>query len=102
MAELIISDEEREAKTYLEWSDETLGKLVKKLAHNILKDKDGHDSAMFTSALTYVVCDIARQGHSGVEVTLKGVTDGDKECGIWQINIDRLDVENMPPKDQLN
>ena len=32
MAELILNQEEKDTSTYLEWSDEALGKAVKKLA----------------------------------------------------------------------
>lgn len=95
MAELITTEEERECKSYLEWSDEALGKLVKKLAVNVYGNSQKDHSAAFTAALGYIACDIARTGVPVTEILIKGVTERDKAFGDWKITIERINTSDQ-------
>lgn len=93
MAKLILSEKEKKSANYLEWSDEALGKAVKKLALDI-RDRRGEDSLAQTACATLLACAAAVRGEQTTVMTLEGVTDGEIENGNWQIVISRLATES--------
>lgn len=55
MAQLILTDEEKASPAYLDWPDETLGKLVKATALTIAEDKNGHQAVFTTTAALLLI-----------------------------------------------
>lgn len=88
LAELILTEDEKEAATYLEWDDASLGKAVKKLAKGI-GDHKGSDSMAQTACATFLACLVSKRDAIGAEIDLDGVTDDGKDMGDWQVIIKR-------------
>ena len=61
MAELFLTDAERSAASYLNWSDEALGKMVK-LTAALLDDEYGAESAKLRGSLLMAVSVLSRSG----------------------------------------
>ena len=89
MAKLILTETEKKAANYLEWSDDALGKAVKKLALGIADHKGG-DAAAYTACATMLACMAADKNASTATMELLGVTDGEKNVGDWKIVISRI------------
>ncbi len=91
MAELVLTEEEKKMKTYLEWSNETLGKLVKTIGL-LIKDDYGKDSAWMTMA-AHLLVDLSRKTNStDTTIKVEGCTNEGLAIGDWEINIKRLDT----------
>lgn len=88
MAELILTEEEKKAKTYLEWDDEALGRMVKKAA-KLISDYRGEDSITMVSAATLLVSSAHKVNSSDSTWTLEGVTVPE-DIGDWEITVRRL------------
>ncbi len=84
MAELILTENEKKASTYLEWSDEAIGKTVKCLA---LKIQDMHgDRAAMLSAAAFLLASIAEEMNSdNLEYDLESMT-----VGKWKVAVRRI------------
>jgi len=100
MAELILTEGEKKAASYLEWSDEALGKAVKKLAVN-MRDKMGDESAYSISCATFLCCQVAEKGHSKGVFALEGVSDNEAQHGNWTITIEKS-INNLSKKENVN
>lgn len=88
MAELVLSKEEKESASYLEWSDEALGRLVKTLALKI-SDNRGVGAAAYTSCAVMLACMVAEQNKDSLVMQLGGVEDEGRNVGDWEIIIRR-------------
>jgi len=89
MAELILTQKEKDDKSYLDWSDDTLGKLVRKIGL-LLKDDYGKDSAWMTMA-AHLLIDLSRRTNStNTTITVNGCTNDGEKIGDWKIHIKRL------------
>ena len=94
MAELILTEKEKADKTYLEWSDEALGKLVK-MVGLLVKDEYGKESAWMTMA-AHLLVDLSRKTNStDTTVTVNGCSKDGEPIGDWAINIKRLDDNRL-------
>lgn len=89
MAELILTQEEKDAATYLEWSDEALGKAVKKLALGINDHMGDHATATMACA-TNLACAAYDANAETLEVKLVGVTECDEARGNWKVTVECL------------
>lgn len=89
MAELILTDEEKAAATYLEWSDEAIGKCVKRLAKGI-QDKHGEHAIYVKACASMLACEMFDAGKDKFELLADGVTEGTTEKGSWKITIERV------------
>lgn len=91
MAKLVLTDQEKEDASYLDWGDEALGKLVKMISV-LINDESGKDSAWMTMA-AHLLVDLSRKTNStDTTVTVKGCTKEGEYIGDWAINIKRLDT----------
>lgn len=94
MAELICTEEEKMAATYLEWDDAALGMAVKHLALTINDEFGGEAMRRAATAL----CCLTAQGSENCaagSIELNGITDinedGEKvDLGDWLITIQRV------------
>lgn len=89
MAKLILTDEEKAAPTYIEWSDEAIGRAVKALAAKV-GDKHGQESMYSIMCATMLACQSSRINSTKTVIEQQGVTEADKELGDWRITIERV------------
>ena len=90
MATLKITDEERQAATYLEWSDEAIGKACKQVAE-ILRDGSGEMAMKSTGAAVFLIAVAYDVGAGISEFTIQGAHQGVKQFGDWKITVERID-----------
>lgn len=88
MAELILTEQEQQSETYLQWDNEALGMAVKKLALGIL-DHKGDRALAYTACATMLACMAADKNAETTIVELSGVVDGGKQHGDWTLTICR-------------
>lgn len=84
MAELTITPEEAAAATYVEWSDEALGRAVKKIAL-FIQDRYGEDSINLMAVGALMVADVRKHGAKQLTLTLTGVEEDGRQLGDWTI-----------------
>jgi len=91
MAELVLTEQEKKDASYLNWSDESLGKLVKMIGA-LINDDYGKESAWITMA-AHLLIDFSKKTNStDTTVTVNGCTNDGEEIGDWKINIKRMDT----------
>lgn len=88
MAELILTEHEKQTLTYLEWDDAALGKAVKVIA-TIFEDNDGRTSLKATGAAIFLICEAIRNNSMEMNVDLEGAVSGDEQLGDWNIKLTR-------------
>lgn len=90
MPELILTDEEKKAASYLEWDDEALGKLVKYTAA-LMKDEHGQSPA-FSATCAHMIVNMAREANATeCTLTLTGATVKGEPIGDWEVIARRVD-----------
>ncbi len=88
MAELILTDAEKRASSYLGWDDADLGRAVKKVAL-LMGEMRGNDSLTCTAGAVLLACEAAR--HGGVlTLHLDSIADGYGRVADWQLVVSRL------------
>lgn len=93
MAKLILTAKERQAASYLEWSDAALGRAVKCLALGIEHNKSGEKALIQTACATMLAC-MAAQCHSvRTVIRLNGVTEGQTDYGDWTIVVQNGQID---------
>lgn len=89
MADLILTEEEKKSKSYLEWDDAALGKAVKKLALAI-DDVRGKDAIAHNAGMMLLILK-AHDANSEITVlTVDGLTCGGESLGDWEVTIKRI------------
>jgi len=88
MAELILTEQEKKDSSFLDWSDESLGKAVKKLAL-LIKDEKGKDASYGVACATFLACQASDMNADTAEFSLEGVTDSGEERGDWIITVQK-------------
>lgn len=89
MAELIITEEEKHSKIFLDWDDSSLGKATKKIAC-ILGDKDGKHGINYTAACVFLISESIKANSYNTVINLEGCFDGEEQLGDWKITLGRL------------
>jgi hypothetical protein len=92
MAELILTEAEKQTATYLDWDDAALGKAVKKLAL-LMGEIRGNEALACTSGAVLLACQAAKQPDGVLTIQLDGITDGYDRVGDWQLVVSRLTGE---------
>ena len=88
MAELILTEAEKAADSYLAWDDAALGKLVRQLSQ-MCGDEYGATGAHTTMA-AHLLVDLARRSNAdSATIDLNGASAGGEPIGDWQIRITR-------------
>lgn len=90
MADLVMTDEERFSKPFLQWDSESLGNAVKKAAL-IFEDENGDDTVTLTAGAVLIIDKITSDGRTEGTITLEGASIGEKCLGDWKITLERLD-----------
>lgn len=105
MAQLILTEEEKAAISWLDMDDDALGKLCRKACliipqHEDLDNPDDRKQVWASSA-GMLLCGVTDDANATTAVfTFEGLTHGDKQRGNWRVTVERLDSENvraMPP-----
>ncbi len=89
MAELILTDEEKAAATWLELPDEAVGKLTKKVALDIAKIGDEQGRVLTMSAALILIGHTADMNATKGVIAINGFTNGAEKLGDWEITINR-------------
>jgi len=89
MADLELTEEEKKAPSYLDWSDETLAKAVRALATNI--ENAMGDVSLGAVAAANVLINLAHKTN-GAKITLEqeGCTFKDEQLGDWIVTVRRV------------
>lgn len=92
MAELILSEEEREASYLMDWDDETIAKVVRYLEKNFWTSKEG-DTSSFSNTTAGLILISTMLALKATEldlelkkVTIKGEPQGDFQIKIRQVH----------------
>lgn len=89
MAELILTQEEKDALSYLDWDDASLGRAVKKLAVNTQIESDR--KVVMVSSLAMALCGLMVETNAGTATyEFKGLAQGDKTLGDFIFTVQRV------------
>jgi hypothetical protein len=87
---VILTEKEKEAATWFELDDETVGKLVKSTALHIKGLDDEQGKVGFWSA-ALILCSAAAEANADTfKQTMDGLTIKGKDFGTWEITIKRI------------
>lgn len=89
MAKLILTDEEKKAPSYLDWDNESLGKLVKCTAAK-LQDRYGQEATFITTGAHLILGSAIKTNSEILTQTIDGFTISGEDAGDWEIKITRL------------
>lgn len=100
MAELQLTEEEKEGRSYLNWDDESLGKFVKKKAIE-LEDYYGENVSEREAAVISLLSGITGSGSDMTMMEIEGVTVDGENLGNWRITFEKVDPDlpGGPPQD---
>lgn len=91
MAELVLTEAEKAAKTWLELDDATVGKLVKSTTLKICDHSDEFGRIAFISAAILLCGGAAQANATNLVQEIKGLTLKGVDFGDWTITIRRVD-----------
>lgn len=91
MAKLIL-DKDSTKSSFLEQSDEDLGKLVRKVATNNVEEIDTFSPSTLVMVLT---CIIKATGSTKCEIKLSNTLDSSGNNGEWNLTIEKVDPDNV-------
>lgn len=91
MAKLIL-DKDSTKSSFLEQSDEDLGKLVRKVATNSIEEIDTFSPSTLVMILT---CIIKEAGSAKCEINLSNTLDSSDNIGEWNLTIEKVDPDNV-------
>ncbi len=89
MAELILTQEEKDALSYLDWDDASLGRLVKELGTNtqIADDK----TMVITTTLAMALCSYIVTVNAGTaRYEFTGLSHKDEPLGDFVLTVERV------------
>lgn len=89
MAQLIITDEERAAASYLDWDDASIGRGVKKIALK-LKDVKGEHSISWSAGAVALIARAVDSNGQQSTMTIEGLVDDGRPLGDWEVTVRRL------------
>lgn len=89
MAELILTEAERAAATWLEFDDAALGRVVKHAAVTFMEAADELKRIRHMAAAMILVGAADQANAERLTETLQGLTRKGVDCGDWRITIER-------------
>jgi hypothetical protein len=90
MAELILTDEEQQLDTYLDLSDDALGKLTRATAID-LSDANGWRSIGMTAAGRILIVLAHEMNAARIAFSMEGVTIKGEDLGNWTVEIKKVE-----------
>lgn len=91
MAKLIL-DKDLTETSFLEQSDEDLGKLVRKVATNDVEDGTTFSPSTLVMILT---CITEAFGSAKCEIKISDTSDSSDSTGEWNLTIEKVDSDNV-------
>jgi len=91
MAELILTDEEKAAATWLELDNATIGKLVKKTALGLQAHSGEQGQVWWFSAAMLLIGMASDSNADRFTQEIRGFTREGVPCGDWRVSVDRID-----------
>jgi len=92
MAELVLTEEEKEGRSYLDWDNESLGKYVKKKAID-LEDYYGEKVSEQEAAVVTLLSRIVESDSDMAMMEVEGVTINGDDIGHWRITVEKVDPD---------
>jgi len=89
MAELTLTDEERESASYLDWDDESLGKLLRRGLAMCRSVQEERNAVLGHSAALYLIAHCVEAGAAYGKWDEQGVTQSGKPIGSWLVTVMR-------------
>ena len=92
MAELILTKEEKEAASYLDWDDEAVGKMVRHAALKLMRDGNEDNEALFPMTAAHIMV-----GHTvtlnarTAEYDIEGFTLHGEPQGNWKVTVKKVE-----------
>lgn len=100
MAELKLTEEENAAISWLDMSDDALGKLVRKTCvqlPDLMKKNETEMGKIWVTTCGMLLCNMAAEANSATTTfTYNGLTLKDKNQGDWKVTIKRVKAPNAP------
>ncbi len=98
MAQLILTDEEKAALSWLDMDDDALGKLCRKACLVIpqYKDEENPDDRkpVWAASAGMLLCGVVDDANATRAIfNFEGLTHRDKERGNWRVTVEKLDSE---------
>jgi len=88
--ELILTEEEKQAATWAELDDESVGKVVKAMMFKV-KEFGDENNRLFTLSAAIALCSlVAATNADRFTTTLENLTHKGQPLGDWKINIHKL------------
>lgn len=94
MADLVLTEEEKEERSYLNWDDESLGKFVKKKAIEF-EDYYGEEVSEREAAIISLLSKVRNETEEMAMMEVEGVTIDGEDFGQWRITFEKVDP-NLP------
>lgn len=93
MAKLVLTEEEKEERSYLNWDDETLGKAVKKKAIEF-EDYYGEQATEREAALVSLISKVIEEHQNDlVMMEVGGIRKNGEDLGKWRITFEKVDSD---------
>lgn len=90
MAELILTEEEKAANSWLEVSDEALGRMIKASVLSI-QAKATELNKLYMATCGFMLCNLACDSNaSHLTLDVDGLTLGDEQRGQWKITVEEV------------
>ena len=90
MAELILTKEEKEAATWVELNDESLGKVVKATMAGIKQTSD-EQGKLFYLAAAMILCTVTAEANADTaSFTVEGLKNKTNDFGNWKVTIRKM------------
>lgn len=98
MAKLVLTDEEQKLP-FIAWDDASIGRLVKRLAAQVVTD-DEHDHMLYQVSAAMILIGLADECNADImSIELNNITDGSgKVLGDWNVSINLLEEDRPKEK----
>jgi len=90
MAELILTDEEKKMRTWVELDDESLGRVVKADMFKVKEASEERERLLLFSAAMILCAAAADTNADKLIQTIKGLTTKGQPLGNWKVTVRRL------------
>lgn len=86
MAELILTDEEKAARSWLDLDDASLGRLVKRTALKIIEHDEADRQRVWTMTAAIILMGAAQDTNAdNLKISLGGLTQKGQAVGDWEV-----------------
>ena len=106
MAELTLTPEEKAVDHVLDWSDETLGKMVRYSSHHLRalkqKDIDNGQVIRFYAMLVHIAREQLELGGATTKIVINQLRLGDAVLGNYELTLRKVGIDAVGLWDQFS